>query len=47
MIFAYGFTEGSGHEAVREYQRYFPQRRLPNRHMFGTTHHIFDKTERN
>lgn len=37
MIFVYGFCNGNALEAVREYARRFPNRRVPNRRVFSLT----------
>ena len=34
MHFEYGFCNGNGHAAVEEYQRRFPDRRIPSRGVF-------------
>jgi len=34
MHFVYGFCNGNAHAAVAEYQRHFPDRRIPSRGVF-------------
>ena len=34
MHFVYGFCNGNAHAAVEEYQRHFPDRRIPSRGVF-------------
>jgi len=34
MHFVYGFCNGNAHDAVEEYQRRFPDRRIPSRGVF-------------
>lgn len=37
IIYVYGFTDGNESEAVREYERRFPNRRVPDRRVFSRT----------
>jgi len=39
MRFLYGFCDGNAHAAVDEYQRHFPDRRIPFRGVFSHIHH--------
>ena len=34
MHFVYGFCDGNARAAVQEYQRHFPDRRIPSRSVF-------------
>ncbi|EZA49513.1 hypothetical protein X777_12251 [Ooceraea biroi] len=36
--FVYGFCDGNARAAVREYQRRFPNRRVPDSSVFSNTH---------
>jgi len=38
MLFVYGFCNGNGRAAVLEYERRFPHRRMPSRHVFTRIH---------
>ena len=39
MHFVYGFCDGNAGAAVQEYQRRFPDRRIPSRSVFTRIHH--------
>jgi hypothetical protein len=39
MHFVYGFCNGNARAAVEEYQRRFPDRRIPSRSVFAHIHH--------
>jgi hypothetical protein len=36
MVYAYGFSDGNITAAVAEYQRHFPNRRIPDRRVFSS-----------
>lgn len=36
--YVYGYCDGNAREAQREYQRRFPNRRLPDRRVFSRSH---------
>jgi len=38
MHFVYGFCNGNARAAVEEYQRHFPDRRIPSRGVFTRIH---------
>ena len=38
MIYMYGYTDGNARAAVREYQRRFPHRRVPDQQTFVDTY---------
>lgn len=38
MLYVYGYTDGNAREAVREYQRRFPHRRVPGRQTIVETY---------
>ena len=38
MHFVYGFCDGNAHAAVEEYQRCFPDRRIPSQNVFTRIH---------
>ncbi|EZA49918.1 hypothetical protein X777_11406 [Ooceraea biroi] len=38
--FVYGFCDGNARAAVREYQRRFPNRRVPDSSVFSNTHFL-------
>ena len=44
MHFVYGFCDGNARAAVEEYQRRFPDRRIPSRSVFTRIHHTFHDT---
>jgi hypothetical protein len=44
MHFVYGVCNGSGRAAVLEYQRRFPDRRIPSRHVFTRVHQTLRET---
>ena len=44
MHFVYGFCDGNAHAAVQEYQRGFPERRIPSRSVFTRIHQILRDT---
>ena len=44
MHFVYGFCDGNARAAVEEYQRRFPDRRIPSRSVFTRIHHILRDT---
>jgi len=44
MYFVYGFCDSSAHAAVDEYQRRFPDRRIPSRDVFPCIHQIMCET---
>ena len=39
MHFVYGFCNGNARAALQEYQRHFPDRRIPSRSVFTQIHH--------
>lgn len=41
MHFVYGFCDGNALQAVQEYRRRFPNRRLPHRRVFENVHNLF------
>ena len=44
MHFVYGFSDGNAHAAVEEYQRHFPDRRIPSRGVFTRIHQTMCET---
>jgi hypothetical protein len=38
MLFVYGFFSGNATDSVEEYWQQFPQRRIPDRHVFSQVH---------
>jgi len=44
MHFVYGFCNGSARAAVDEYQRRFPDRRIPSRGVFSHIHQTMHET---
>jgi len=44
MHFVYGFCDGSARAAVEEYQKRFPDRRIPSRSVFTRIHQILRDT---
>jgi len=44
MHFVYGFWDGNARAAVDEYQRCFPDRRIPSRGVFSRIHHTMRET---
>jgi len=44
MHFVYGFCDGNPHAAVDEYQRPFPDRRIPSRGLFSRIHQTMRET---
>jgi len=44
MHFVYGFCDGNAHAAVEEYQRRFPDRRIPSRSVFTRIHQTLRDT---
>jgi len=44
MHFLYGFCDGNARAAVQEYQRRFPDRRIPSRSVFTRIHHTLRDT---
>ena len=44
MIYVYGFCEGNSVHAVAEYQRLFPNRRIPTRRVFTRVYQILRDT---
>jgi len=44
MHFVYGFCDGNAHAAVDEYQRHFPDRRIPSRRVFSRIHQTMRET---
>ena len=44
MHFVYGFCDGNARAAVEEYQRRFPDRRIPSRSVFTRIHQTFRDT---
>jgi len=42
--FVYGFCNGNAHAAVEEYQRHFPDRRIPSRGVFTRIHQTMCET---
>jgi len=45
MNFVYGFCNGNTHAAVQEYQRRFPDRRIPSRSVFTRIHQTLRETD--
>ena len=45
MHFMYGFCDGNAHVAVDEYQRRFPDRRIPSRGVFSCIHQTVCETD--
>ena len=46
MIYVYGFCDGNSVLAVAEYQRWFPNRRIPNRRVFTVVYQTLRDTGR-
>ena len=46
MHFVYGFCNGNARAAVEEYQRHFPDRRIPSRGVFTRIHQKMRETGR-
>ena len=44
MHFVYGFCDGNARAAVQEYQRRFPDRRIPSRSVFTRIHQTLRDT---
>ena len=44
MHFVYGFCNGNARAAVKEYQRRFPDRRIPSRVVFSRIHQTMRET---
>jgi len=44
MHFVYGFCDGNARAAVNEYQRRFPDRRIPSRSVFSRIHQTMRET---
>ena len=44
MHFVYGFCDGNARAAVEEYQRCFPDRRIPSRSVFTRIHQTLRDT---
>jgi len=44
MHFVYGFCDGNARAAVQEYQRHFPNRRIPSRSVFMRIHQTLRDT---
>ena len=44
MHFVYGFCDGNARAAVNEYQRRFPDRRIPSRGVFSRIHQTMRET---
>jgi hypothetical protein len=44
MHFVYGFCNGNARSAVEEYQRRFPDRRIPSRGVFSPIHQTMRET---
>ena len=44
MHFVYGFCDGNARSAVQEYQRRFPDRRIPSRSVFTRIHQTLRNT---
>ena len=44
MYFVYGFGDGNARAAVQEYQRRFPDRRIPSRSVFTRIHQTLRDT---
>ena len=44
MHFVYGFCDGNARAAVEEYQRRFPDRRIPSRSVFTRIHQSLPDT---
>jgi len=44
MHFVYGFCDGNALDAVEEYRRRFPDRRIPSRHVFTRIHQTLRDT---
>ena len=44
MYFVYGFCDGNARAAVNEYQRRFPDRRIPSRGVFSRIHQTMRET---
>ena len=44
MHFVYGFCDGNARSAVEEYQRLFPDRRIPSRSVFTRIHQTLRDT---
>ena len=44
MHFVYGFCDGNARDAVEEYQRRFPDRRIPSRSVFTRIHQTLRDT---
>jgi len=44
MHFVYGFCDGNAHAAVEEYQRRFPDCRIPSRGVFSCIHQTMRET---
>jgi hypothetical protein len=44
MHFVYGFCNGNARTAVEEYQRRFPERRIPSRGVFTRIHQTMRET---
>jgi len=44
MHFVYGFCDGNARAAVDEYQRHFPDRRIPSRGVFSRIHQTMHET---
>jgi len=42
--FVYGFCDGNARAAVEEYQRHFPDRRIPSRSVFTRIHQTLRDT---
>ena len=45
MHFIYGFCDGNARAAVDEYQRRFPDRRIPSRSVFSRIHQTMRETD--
>jgi hypothetical protein len=45
MHFVYGFCDGNERAAVEEYQRCFPERRIPSRGVFTHIHQTMRETD--
>lgn len=44
MHLVYGFVNGNGRAAVREYRERFPNRRIPQHQTFGRLHRLLRET---
>ena len=44
MHFVFGVCDGNAHAAVEEYQRHFPDRRIPSRSVFSRIHQTMLET---